>query len=123
MATKSGIRTQTEGTKRQTELVAQDDNNPLPPIEQLEKLHNFRPDLVDKVVEQSFKEAEHRRALDKEQFDFFKSTTNFNKWLVAVICILCIGVTLVLGLEGKQMSALGSCFFPVILLLTRLFRR
>ena len=49
MSRKSGIRA-TDNDKK-IEFVSQEDNNPLPPVEQLEKLHSFRPDLVDKVID------------------------------------------------------------------------
>jgi len=36
-------------------------DSPILPIQQLEKLHNFRPDRVDWVFDQTQAEAEHRR--------------------------------------------------------------
>lgn len=36
-------------------------DSPLLPVVQLERLHTFRPDLVDWVKDQTQKEAEHRR--------------------------------------------------------------
>ncbi|MGL4516953.1 MAG: hypothetical protein ACRCUH_09730 [Shewanella sp.] len=38
-----------------------DSDSPILPVTQLAKLHEFRPDLVDFVVEQTKIEAEHRR--------------------------------------------------------------
>lgn len=42
-----------------------DSDSPILPVAQLEKLHSFRPDLVDFVVEQTKIEAEDRRARTK----------------------------------------------------------
>lgn len=45
------------------------------------------------------------------------------KGLVGTITILCLIVTVVLVFLGKEFSALGSCFFPVLLVLSRFFLR
>ncbi len=58
MSRKSGIRA-TDNDKK-IEFVSQEDNNPLPPVEQLEKLNSFRPDLVDKVIEFCAEETKQR---------------------------------------------------------------
>lgn len=126
MSRKNGLKTtQTNenGLNNQLEIVSQEDNNPLPPVEQLERLHGFRPDLVDKVVDAALKETEHRHKMESEQFAFFKSETAKNRWLVGAITVLCLVVTVVLGILGKEISALGSCFFPVMLVLSRFFKR
>jgi hypothetical protein len=39
-------------------------DSPLLPVAQLERLHEFRPDLVDWVIQQTQIEAEHRRRID-----------------------------------------------------------
>ena len=67
MSRKSGLRAvQNQNKEQHVEIVSQEDNNPLPPIDQLEKLHNFRPDLVDKVVCMVSNEIEHRHQFEKE---------------------------------------------------------
>lgn len=102
---------------------SQEDNNPLPPVEQLEKLHSFRPDLVDKVVDAALKETEFRHKMETEQFDFFKSESRKNRWTVGLITVSCLVVTVILGTFGRELSALGTCFFPIAIILTRLFKR
>lgn len=55
---------QAKAKNHNTELSISELNSdsPLLPIEQLERLQSFRPDLIDWVVEQTTKEAEHRRS-------------------------------------------------------------
>ncbi len=121
MSRKSGIRA-TDNDKK-IEFVSQEDNNPLPPVEQLEKLHSFRPDLVDKVIDFCTEETKHRRQLEKDQFEFFKSETRINRWIVSIIIILCLAITLILGILGMELSALAPCFIPIALLITKLFNK
>ncbi len=45
----------------QLRAVSQENDFPLPPADELQKLHQFRPDLVDKVLEMTEKEAQARR--------------------------------------------------------------
>ena len=126
MSRKNGLRTsQTNknGQNNQVEIVSQEDNNPLPPVEQLERLHSFRPDLVDKVVDAALKETEYRHKLESEQFEFFKSEYSKNRWTVGIITVSCLVVTIILGTMGRELSALGTCFFPIAIILTRLFKR
>ena len=40
-------------------------DSPILPVAQLERLHSFRPDAVDLVLEQTRIEAEHRRSQDR----------------------------------------------------------
>lgn len=46
----------------QVRAVSQETDFPLPPVEELAKLHQFRPDLVDKVLDLTAEEAKARRA-------------------------------------------------------------
>ncbi|MDR1229688.1 MAG: hypothetical protein LBK55_11900 [Azoarcus sp.] len=39
-------------------------DSPILPVSQLAQLHEFRPDLVDWVIQQTQSEAEHRRKVD-----------------------------------------------------------
>lgn len=45
----------------QLRAVSQENDFPLPPVGELEKLHQFRPDLVDKVLTMTEQEAKFRR--------------------------------------------------------------
>ena len=49
-------------TGNQVRAVSQENDFPLPPVDELRKLHEFRPDLVDKIIDLTAKEAEERRA-------------------------------------------------------------
>ena len=46
---------------QQLELVAKEEDAPLPSADELAKLHSFRPDLVDVAVKESREEIAHRR--------------------------------------------------------------
>ena len=48
-------------TGEQFRAVSQENDFPLPPVDELAKLHSFRPDLVDKVIELTAIEAQERR--------------------------------------------------------------
>jgi len=52
---------------RSKEVVVQqsETDSPALPVAQLEKLHNFRPDIIDWVISQTQTEAEHRRSQNK----------------------------------------------------------
>lgn len=45
----------------EVQAVSQENDFPLPPVQELEKLHKFRPDLVDRVLELTAEEAKKRR--------------------------------------------------------------
>ncbi|MGL4408268.1 MAG: hypothetical protein ACRCTU_07750 [Zoogloea sp.] len=71
------------------------------PVEQLERLHNFRPDLVDFVITQTQAEAEHRRRNDTcvNRFIFIERITG---QLAAVfVAALGIGGGIYAGLHGE----------------------
>lgn len=38
-------------TGNQVRAVSQENDFPLPPVDELKKLHDFRPDLVDKIID------------------------------------------------------------------------
>lgn len=48
-------------TGTQVRAVSQENDFPLPPVEELAKLNQFRPDLVDKAIELTVTEANKRR--------------------------------------------------------------
>lgn len=51
-------------TGNQVRAVSQENDFPLPPVDELKKLHDFRPDLVDKIIDLTAQEAaeRHKRA-------------------------------------------------------------
>ena len=124
MSRKSGLRAvQNQNKEQHVEIVSQEDNNPLPPIDQLEKLHNFRPDLVDKVVCMVSNEIEHRHQFEKEQFEYFKKSNDKNVWLVYSVGVSCLGVTLVLVCVGKEIAAFATCIIPITALISKLITK
>ena len=76
------------------ELVVQDSHSdaPLIPVPHLEKLHGFRPDLVDWVVAQTEREADTRRLEDKRINTFI-----FVERILGQIFALTIGVSAIVG--------------------------
>ena len=50
-----------DATGAEVQAISQENDFPLPPVQELEKLHQFRPDLVDKVLELTAEEAKKRR--------------------------------------------------------------
>ena len=47
-------------------LKSRDTDSPVLPVEEMERLHKFRPDIVDWILEQTKIEAESRRQLQRE---------------------------------------------------------
>lgn len=56
------------------QLTAHETDSPILPVAQLQQLHNFRPDLVDWVKDQTEQEARHRRDRQTtvDRFVFFE---------------------------------------------------
>ena len=121
MSRQKGARVETKDSK--FEVVSKEDNNPLPPVDQLERLHSFRPDLVDKVVNKAFEEADLRHKQEIEQNKFFMKETVNNRRTVTAVVFSCLLITLILGLKGLELSALGPCLVPIALVLSRIFGR
>ena len=67
-------------------------DSPLINVEQLEKLHSFRPDAVDWVMKQTQAESEHRR-LERAKVNNFI----FVEHLVGQGCAVLIGVSGIVG--------------------------
>ncbi|MDD5036705.1 MAG: hypothetical protein PHE55_18360 [Methylococcaceae bacterium] len=80
--------------ERDKELTLQqhDTDSPLIPVAQIERLHQFRPDLVDWIVKQTQIEAEHRRSEDKRINTFV-----FVERLIGQIFALLIGLAGIVG--------------------------
>lgn len=124
MSRKSGLRAvQNQNKEQHVEIVSQEDNNPLPPIDQLEKLHSFRPDLVDQVVDMVSNETKYRHQFEKEQFEYYKKTNDKNAWLVYSVCVFCLIVTFVLGIIGKEIAAFATCIIPIMAVVSKLITK
>lgn len=67
-------------------------DSPILPVAQIEQLHQFRPDRVDWVFEQTQAEAEHRRTESRRVNTFI-----FIERLIGQIFALLIGGTSILG--------------------------
>jgi uncharacterized membrane protein len=80
--------------ERGKELTVQqhETDSPVIPIAQIEKLHQFRPDLVDWVFTQTQIEAEHRRAEVKRINKFV-----FIERIIGQIFALLIGLAGIIG--------------------------
>lgn len=85
---------------RELTLSQHDTDSPLIPVAQLERLHQFRPDLVDWVVQQTQTEAEYRRSESKRINSFI-----FVERLIGQICAFLIGVA---GIGGGSYVALAG---------------
>lgn len=85
---------------------------PLLPVAHLEKLHHFRPDLVDFVVEQTRIEAEYRRksAIQINTFIFIERMAGtIAALIIAIIGIIAGGYV---GLSGQP--TLGGSMVAVV---------
>ena len=79
---------------RNKEVVLQqsESDSPALPVAQLEKLHNFRPDIVDWVKDQTQIEAEHRRSQNSRINRYV-----FIERIVGQVFAFLIGIVGVLG--------------------------
>lgn len=81
---------------------SQDTDSPVLPVVQLERLHEFRPDLVDFVISQTEQEAIHRRVREK-RIDIFVLIERVLGQLIALaLAILGIGGAIYAGLQGLE---------------------
>ena len=92
-----------EDTKgSQLQLVQHDTDSPLLPVAQLEKLHAFRPDLVDWVCKQTELEAQSRRERQK-RLDRFVLTERISGQLAGtLIAFIGIGASVLLAFHGQR---------------------
>lgn len=73
-------------------ITTHDTDSPLLPVAQLEKLHQFRPDLVDFVVEQTKAEAEFRRRTSDRINAYI-----FLERFFGTFCALAVGICGIVG--------------------------
>lgn len=79
---------------KSAELTVQqhDTDSPILPVAQLEQLHNFKPEAVDWVIQQTQIEAEYRRAESKRINTFI-----FVERLIGQVFALIIGIAGIFG--------------------------
>ncbi|MGL5092846.1 MAG: hypothetical protein ACRC8B_18260 [Aeromonas sobria] len=78
-----------------------DSDSPILPVAQLEKLHSFRPDLVDFVVEQTKIEAEDRRARTKRVDRYILTERLFGMICSVLVCGIGVIGGGYVGLQGQ----------------------
>lgn len=81
---------------------SQDTDSPVLPIPQLERLHEFRPDLVDFVIEQTKQEATHRRVREKRIDIFVLIERVLGQLLALLLAGLGIGGGIYAGMHGLE---------------------
>jgi len=94
-----------DNNRNEIAIASVNSDSPLLPVEQLEKLHQFRPDLVDFVIEETKTESQKRRI----------ETTRINNFtfieriigLIFSLIISLVGVSgsIYLGLQGHDWLA------------------
>jgi uncharacterized membrane protein len=97
-STHTSTDTQDESTKIQVRHVSTD--APLFPVDMLERMHGFRPDLVDRVLELTRSEADFRR---KETQRI--NTLAFAERFIGQVAALALGLFSVVG--GLYLVSLG----------------
>lgn len=78
-----------------------DTDSPTLPVEEMEKLHSFRPDVIDWILDQTKIEAENRRALKKEM-----TTRLLSERRMGQVLGFLIGIAGVIG--GAYVAVNGS---------------
>ena len=85
---------------------SQDTDSPILPIPQLERLHEFRPDLVDFVIDQTTQEANHRRVREKRVDIFVFVERVLGQLAAIVLAVLGIAGAIYAGLKGMETLAI-----------------
>ena len=90
---------------------AHDTDSPILPVEQLVRLHEFRPDLVDFVIEETRAEAAHRRKNEnrKNVFVFLERMMV----LISVLAIATLSVGGAIYITLKNYPVLGGTIVTV----------
>lgn len=95
----------------QLTLHSQETDSPVLPVAQLQALHEFRPDLVDFVIQQTALEAEHRRLQDNRINGYIFAEHVLGQIGAITVAILGIGGGIYAGLHGQP--ALGGIIATV----------
>lgn len=113
----NAARFQKKGDNHSVELVSTADNNPLPPIDVLERLDKFRPDLVDFAIKQAVEESKDRRAKDDRLIEIANKERCRAQFLAFGICFLSIVGSCVLGWLGMGWAAATICGVPLTMII------
>jgi hypothetical protein len=95
---------QARATKRngdQLTLQSQETDSPILPVAQLQQLHEFRPDLVDFVIEQTTQEAKYRRSHESRVNWFIFIERIFGQLAAILVALAGIGGGIYAGLQGQ----------------------
>ncbi len=95
-----GSKTQIKGRGGEITHQQQETDSPIIPVQHLERLHQFKPDAVDWILQQTEREADHRRAEERRVNTFV-----FTEGIFGQICALLIGVA---GIAGGSFVALNG---------------
>lgn len=83
----------------------QETDSPILPVAQLEQLHNFRPDLVDFVVNETRNEAEHRRGLERFGYKLTFAERVLGQICAVIVSAIGMGGAIYLGIMGHDWLA------------------
>jgi hypothetical protein len=95
----------------QLTLHSQETDSPVLPVAQLQALHEFRPDLVDFVIQQTALEAAHRRSQDSRINRYIFTEHVLGQLGAITVAILGIGGGVYAGIHGQP--ALGGTIATV----------
>ncbi len=87
----------------QVTVHSQETDAPILPVAQLQQLHEFRPDLVDFVIDQTRQEAEHRRKQDSRVNFFIFIERVIGQLAAVLVAMLGIGGGIYAGLNGEPL--------------------
>ncbi|MEK8025023.1 hypothetical protein [Pseudaquabacterium rugosum] len=103
-------------------LTQHESDAPIVPVAQLERLHAFRPDLVDWVARQTEIEAAERRARDKRVDYMILAERMFGKICVVAISAFCVYIAYRLAMSGHEWPAVAIGTTAAVGLATALLR-
>lgn len=87
------------------EVVNKNEDSPLPSSEELYRLYEFRPDLVDVAVNESVKEMEHRRNYIEKQQQIIKTERLQTLVAVCFIVLMAFSASIYLAITGHDAVA------------------
>lgn len=87
--------------------ISQETDYPIPPAEELRRLHEFRPDLVDKAVEMMEQESINRRRR-ADKIDRYIHVQNMTSSIGSIlIAIVAFSGSIYLAATGHEWAAVG----------------
>jgi uncharacterized membrane protein len=91
----------------QVRAISHENDFPLPAVDELEKLHGFRPDLVDKVIEMTVQEAEHRRSRSSKIDGYVHRQAMVSTVGSTAVALLAFGGAIYLGYTGHEWPSIA----------------